>query len=78
VAQRSSRAPHRGGDLFEIFPDLPWYRRRNSAEQLERVRRQVRLTQVRANENIRRQREATDRMRVAIAGQVLQRQRRLK
>jgi len=67
--------PHRGGDLFEIFPDLPWYRRRNAAEQVDRVRRQVRLTQVRAGENIRRQRAATERMRAAIATQMLRRRR---
>jgi hypothetical protein len=65
-----------GGDLFQIFPDLPWYRRRNAAEQVERVRRQVRLTQLRAGENIRRQRAATERMRVAIETQMLRRRRR--
>jgi hypothetical protein len=70
--------PHHGGDLFEIFPDLPWYRRRNAVDPVEKVRRQVRLTQVRAGENIKRQREATRRLRAAVAGQVLERQRRLK
>jgi hypothetical protein len=70
--------PHRGGDLFEIFPDLPWYRRRNATDQVERVRRQVRLIQVRAGENIRRQRAATERMRAAIAWQLSERQRRLR
>ena len=68
----------RGGDLFEIFPDLPWHRHRNVADQVEKVRRQVRVTQARASENIRRQREATERMRAAIAGQVSERQRRSK
>jgi hypothetical protein len=70
------RTKHRGGDLFEIFPDLPWYRRRNAAEQIDRVRRQVRITQIRAGENIRRQRAATERMRAAIAAQMLRRRRR--
>jgi hypothetical protein len=68
--------PQRGGDLFEIFPDLPWYGRRNAAEQVDRVRRQVRLTQLRAFENIRRQRAATERMRAAIEMQLLRRRRR--
>ena len=74
MTKRGTR-PHQGGDLFQIFPDLPWYRRRNAAEQVERVRRQVRLTQARAGENIRRQREATERMRTLIAVQILQRRR---
>ena len=73
---KRARTPHQGGDLFQIFPDLPWYRRRNVAEQVERVRRQVRLTQARAGENIRRQREATERMRTLIAGQIRQRRRK--
>ena len=67
------RKKHTGGDLFEIFPDLPWHRRRNTAEQVERVRRKVRLTQARANDNIRRQRAATERMRAAVAAQILRR-----
>jgi len=64
-----------GNDLFEIFPDLPWHRRRNAAEQVERVRRQVRVTQARAGENIRRQRAATEQMRAMIETQMLQRRR---
>ena len=64
------RKTYLGGDLFEIFPDLPWHRRRNTAEQVEKVRRKVRLTQARANENIRRQRAATERMRAAVASQI--------
>jgi len=66
-----------GSDLFEIFPDLPWHRRRhrNAAEQVERVRRQVRVTQARAGEHIRRQRAATERMRALIETQMLQRRR---
>ena len=60
-----------GGDLFEIFPDLPWHARRNTAEQVENIRRKVRLTQARANENIRRQREATARVRAAFGAQIL-------
>jgi hypothetical protein len=59
-----------GGDLFEIFPDLPWHAHRNTAEQVERIRRKVRLTQARANENIRRQRAATERVRAAVAAQI--------
>lgn len=70
------RKPHQGGDLFKIFPDLPWYRRRNATEQVEKVRQQVRLTQARAGENIRRQREATERMRAAVATLILRRRRR--
>ena len=65
-----------GNDLFEIFPDLPWHRRRNPAELVERVRSQVRLTQARAGENIRRQRAATQRMRELIETQMLHRRRR--
>ena len=65
----------RGNDLFELFPDLPWHRHRNAAEQVDKVRRQVRLTQARAGENIRRQREATERMRALIETQMLQRRR---
>jgi hypothetical protein len=68
--------PYRGGDLFQIFPDLPWHRRRNSAEHGEAVRRRVRLIQLRAGESIRRQRAATERVRAAIAMQMLPRRRR--
>jgi hypothetical protein len=68
--------PVRGGDLFQIFPDLPWYRRRNAAEQIDRVRRQVRLTQLRAGEHIRRQREVTARMRAAMETQMARRRGR--
>jgi len=46
-----------------------------SAEQVERVRRQVRVTQARAGENIRRQRAATEQMRAMIETQMLQRRR---
>lgn len=76
MAMAIKRKPHVGGDLFEIFPDLPWHRMRNTAEQVEKVRRKVRLTQARANENIRRQRAATERMRAEIAAQFSQRRRR--
>jgi hypothetical protein len=69
------RTRTRGGDLFQIFPDLPWYRRRNAAEQVEKVRRNVRLMQARAGENIRRQRAATERTRTLIAMQVQRRKR---
>jgi len=65
-----------GNDLFQLFPDLPWYRRRNAAEQIARVRRQVQLTQARAGEHIRRQRAATERMRAMIETQMLRRRRR--
>jgi hypothetical protein len=58
--------PHQGGDLFDIFPDLPWYRRRSAVDQVEKVRRQARLTHVRASENIKRQREATRRVRARL------------
>jgi hypothetical protein len=64
------RKKYQGGDLFEIFPDLPWHRHRNTAEQVEKVRRKVRLTQARAADNIRRQRAATERMRAAVAAQI--------
>jgi hypothetical protein len=67
--------PLRGGDLFAIFPDLPWYRPRCPTEQVEKVRGQVRLTQARACEHIRRQRAATERMRVAIQTQMPRRRR---
>jgi hypothetical protein len=70
------RKKHLGGDLFEIFPDLPWNRHRNTAEQVEKVRRKVRLMQARAAENIRRQRAATERMRAAVSAQILGRRYR--
>jgi hypothetical protein len=62
-------------DLFVVFPDLPWYRRRSAAEQVDKVRRQVKQTQLRARENIKRQRAATERVRAAIANRAVPRRR---
>jgi hypothetical protein len=63
-------------DLFVVFPDLPWYRRRSAVEQVEHVHRQVKQTQLRARENIERQRAATERVRAAIANRAVARRRR--
>jgi hypothetical protein len=68
--------PHQGGDLFQIFPDLPWCQRRCATAQVEKARSQGRLTQMRANEHIRRLREATERMRAAFGTQMPRRRRR--
>ena len=55
-------------DLFELFPDLPSMRHRTATEQMDQVQRQVEATRVRAGENIKRQRAATERVRAALAG----------
>jgi len=54
-------------DLFAIFPDLPWSRRRTAEEQMAKVREQVERTRERARANIRRQRAATERVRATLA-----------
>jgi hypothetical protein len=55
-------------DLFEIFPDMPWARRRTAAEKRAHLQRQVELVRERARLNILRQRSATERVRAALAG----------
>jgi hypothetical protein len=54
-------------DLFVLFPDLPWHRQRGVEPQADHVKQQVRETQLRASQNIQRQRAATERVRAAIA-----------
>ena len=54
-------------DLFVLFPDLPWHRHRGVNRQADDVKRQVRESQLRASENVQRQRAATERVRAAIA-----------
>jgi hypothetical protein len=60
-----SKGPSRN-DLFAIFPDLPWHRHGITGRRIEQVQRWARQTLVR--EKIRRQQEATERVRAAIAG----------
>ena len=54
-------------DLFLIFPDLPWHAHKPSIGQMDRAQRCVREAQIRLGQNIRRQREATVRVRAVIA-----------
>jgi hypothetical protein len=61
-------ASRRPDDLFEIFPDLPGLRKRTAAEQLERVHRHADEARERAEQNILRQRAASERVRAAING----------
>jgi hypothetical protein len=68
--------PNQRDDLFVIFPDLPWRGRRNATAEVDRVRRQVRLMQAHARENIKRQRAATERMRMAYEIEIARRRRR--
>ena len=53
-------------DLFSIFPELPWRAHTPSSGPIERAQR-VREMQMRVAQNIRRQREATERVRAVIA-----------
>jgi hypothetical protein len=55
-------------DLFAIFPDLPWTRRRTAFEKREQVLRQVEAVRERARQNMLRQRTATERVHAALAG----------
>jgi hypothetical protein len=55
-------------DLFVIFPDLPWQRRRPSLEQMPHRRRKTEEAQGRVRDNSRRQQVATEQVRAAIAG----------
>jgi hypothetical protein len=62
-----TRRPHTD-DLFELFPDLPWYRSgRPAAEQVREMRRQVDAWRRRAAVNIDRQRMAAARVRAALS-----------
>ena len=61
------RQKHSTNDLFEIFPDLPWARRRTAADKTLTVQRQVEGVRERADVNILRERAATDRVRAAFA-----------
>ena len=61
------RRKHSTNDLFEIFPDLPWARRRTAAEKREQVLRQVEVVRERARLSMLRQRAPTDRV-YALAG----------
>jgi hypothetical protein len=54
-------------DLFALFPDLPWTRRRSGKQRLEEVHAQVERTRERARANILRQRAAAERVRAALA-----------
>ena len=49
-------------DLFKIFPDLPWTRRRTAVEKREQVLRQVEAVRERARVSGLRQRAATERV----------------
>jgi hypothetical protein len=60
-----AKAPRRD-DLFQIFPDLPGVRPRTAAEQLERMHRKVQETRERANQNILRQRAASEHVRASL------------
>ncbi|MGH9144395.1 MAG: hypothetical protein ACRD2I_24915, partial [Vicinamibacterales bacterium] len=63
---RMAKLPRRD-DLFQIFPDLPGMRPRTAAEQIERVHRKVQDTRERAEQNILRQKAASERVRAAIS-----------
>jgi hypothetical protein len=63
----AGRARRRGDDLFALFPDLPRLRPRSRAEQVDRIRRQLVDTRVRAAVNIERQRRATAQVRLRVA-----------
>jgi hypothetical protein len=54
-------------DLFEIFPDLPWTRRRTAVEKDEQIERQVEAMRGRARLSTVR-RPATERVRGALGG----------
>jgi hypothetical protein len=58
---------HVRDDLFSIFPDLPWHPHTPRTSQKDRVQRHVAEAQLRVGQNIRRQREATERVRAVIA-----------
>ena len=60
------RRKHSTNDLFEIFPDLPWARRRTAGEKREQVLRQVEVRE-RARMSMLRQRAPTGRVH-ALAG----------
>jgi hypothetical protein len=64
---RMAKQPRRD-DLFQMFPDLPSVPSRPAAEQVELVHRKIEETRARASQNILRQREASERVRAAIAG----------
>ncbi len=57
----------RRDDLFQMFPDLPGMRPRAAAEQIERVHRRVHDTRGRAEQNILRQKAASERVRAALS-----------
>ena len=65
------KGARRGDDLFAILPDLPWHRHVTRGDALEHLRRKVRQTQLRASDNIGRQRAATERVRAALATRVV-------
>jgi len=60
------RRPH-CNDLFAIFPDLPAMPHRSPEDQIAQVRRNVEATRARAYRNIARQREAAERVRIALS-----------
>jgi hypothetical protein len=60
------RPPHTN-DLFALFPDLPWTRVRTTGERLAALKKRVAETRARADANIRRQRELTERVRAGIS-----------
>ena len=66
-----ARLPH-CNDLFAIFPDLPYTRRRGAIDQVQKIPQQVEEFRRRARANIERQRAAAARVRE----QVEQRKRR--
>jgi hypothetical protein len=71
MAKRPRQPPL--GDLFALFPDLPWPRLESSpAAQLARVRRSVAETRERALRTIRRQREAIEAIRASVAARLKQ------
>jgi hypothetical protein len=61
-----ARRPHTN-DLFALFPDLPWTRMRQTQALLDAMRTRVAAARARAIDNIRRQREATERVQSAIS-----------
>ena len=62
------RRRHSTNDLFEIFPDLPWARRRTAGDRREHVLQQVELVRERGRLSILRPRAATERVRANVAG----------
>jgi hypothetical protein len=63
----TQRRPHRTTDLFELFPDLPWARRRTTADKQGHIHQQVELVHDRTELSIVRQRTVTEGVRAGLA-----------